>query len=153
MPEVLFHVDLTDRTGYACRLLRKAHRQSVRVRVLGESAALDRLDLALWTFEALEFVPHARLTDKLGGASLRAPIWLQEPGQDWPESLPRPGVVLNLGPQPVPPSARADRIIELVGQDPAERLAGRERWRRYRAEGLNPVAVSGVQAAAGSVTD
>lgn len=153
MPEVQFHADLADRTGYACRLLRKAHRQSVRVRVLGEGAELDRLDVAMWTFEAQEFLPHVRLKGPPGSAALRAPIWLQEQGQEWPDSLPRPDVVLNLGPQPVPHSAYANRIIELVGQDPADRQAGRERWRHYKAEGLNPVAVSGPQAAPGRLTD
>ena len=147
MTEVQFHADLADRTGYACRLLRKAHRQSVRVRVLGDPADLDRLDLALWTFEPQEFLPHVRLKGSPGAAARRASILLQEPGLDWPDSLPRPEVVVNLGPQPVPQPAQAERIIELVGQDPADRQAGRERWRHYKAEGLSPVAVSAPQVA------
>lgn len=148
MTEVQFHAELADRTGYACRLLRKANRQAVRVRVTGEPADLDRLDVALWTFEAQEFLPHVRLRGSVGAAARRAPIWLQDSGQDWPAALPRPDVVLNLGPLPVPEAGTAaQRIIELVGQDAAERQAGRERWRHYKAEGLSPVAVAAPQGA------
>jgi len=146
MPEVAFHAELADRTGYACRLLRKALRRGARVRVVGEAAEIDRLDVALWTFEAQDFVPHVRLREGLGAAALRAPIWLQEPDRPWPQSLPAPDVVVNLGPQPVSDPGSAARIIELVGTDPSQRQAGRERWRHYQAAGLSPAAVSAAQA-------
>lgn len=147
MPEIAFHADLADRTGYACRLLRKAMRHGARVRVVGEAAEIDRLDVALWTFEAQDFVPHVRLREGLSPATLRAPIWLQESGQPWPSALPGPDVVVNLGPQPVSDAGAAPRIIELVGSEPSQRQAGRERWRHYQAAGMSPAAVSAAQAA------
>ena len=61
MTEVSFHTGLPDKQAYACRLLRKAWRQGLRVMVTGDAATLTRLDQALWLFEQEEFVPHLRL--------------------------------------------------------------------------------------------
>ena len=52
MPEVAFHTGLPDKIGYTCRLLRKANRQGLRVRVIGSEPELELLDKALWTFDA-----------------------------------------------------------------------------------------------------
>ena len=64
-----FHTDIADPLGYCCRLLRKAYRRGVQVVVRGEPERLGRLDTLLWTFEQLEFIPHARLR---GGERLDA---------------------------------------------------------------------------------
>ena len=58
MTEVSFHFNVPDRTEYTCRLLRKALRQGVRVVVVGPEKILAGLDRAIWTFDAIEFVPH-----------------------------------------------------------------------------------------------
>ena len=58
MTEITFHVRAPDKVGYACRLLRKAWNQGTQVVVTGDPALLRDLDVSLWTFSALDFVPH-----------------------------------------------------------------------------------------------
>ena len=132
-----FHTDIADPLGYCCRLLRKAYRRGVRVVVCGEPERLGRLDTLLWTFEQLEFVPHARLRggERPDAALLaRTPIWLADAAAAWPQAH----VVVNLGERPVDEPARFDRIIEIVGDAEGDRQAGRARWRHYVALGLKP---------------
>jgi len=59
--EVNFHFNVPDRTGYTCRLVRKAHRMGATVVLAGPASALAHFDRALWTFEDLEFLPHVML--------------------------------------------------------------------------------------------
>lgn len=137
MAEVAFHSGLADKLGYACRLLRKAYRQGLRVQVRGEPDELARLDPLLWTFEQLEFIPHGRLRagQSADASSLqRTPIWLVDPGAVAPPA----GVLVNLGPQPADDTAGFERIVELVGLDDDERQSGRRRWRYYETLGLKP---------------
>jgi DNA polymerase-3 subunit chi len=132
-----FHTDLADPLGYCCRLLRKAYRRRVKAVVCGDPERLGRLDTLLWTFEQLEFIPHARLR---GGerpdAALLAhtPIWLADATAAWPQA----DVVVNLGDQPVGEPTRFDRIIEIVGEGEADLQGGRARWRHYVTLGLKP---------------
>ena len=58
MTEISFHFNVPSRTGYACRLLRKAQRQGMALAVTGPADVLSELDRELWTFGAAEFVPH-----------------------------------------------------------------------------------------------
>lgn len=137
MTEVAFHTGIADKLGYTCRLLRKAYRQGARVVVRGDAGDLARLDPLLWTFEQLEFVPHARLrAGAPAGATLaRTPIWLVDDGAEAPQA----GVLVNLGPNPVEAIDGYQRVIEIVGDDEAERRVGRQRWRRHEREGRAPV--------------
>jgi DNA polymerase-3 subunit chi len=130
---VAFHTGLDEPLGYACRLLRKAYRRGAQVSVTGALPLLQRLDQALWTFEPLEFVPHALLRagqtppERLG----RTPLWLVEPGA----LPPHREVVVNLGPEPVADAAQCGRLIELVAREPEAAAAGRRRWRHYESQG------------------
>jgi DNA polymerase-3 subunit chi len=135
--EVAFHTNVPDKLGYTCRLLRKAWRQGHRVVVVGESAALGRLDQALWVFEQTEFVPHLRLRrgESVAPGSLRTPIWLV----DDPEADVQATVLVNLGPEFPGEPGRFERVVEVVSQDVDDAQAGRTRWRRYSAAGLVPV--------------
>ena len=58
MTEVAFHFNAPQKLAYACRLLRKAAASGAKVVVTGEPQLLRELDVALWTFAPLEFVPH-----------------------------------------------------------------------------------------------
>jgi DNA polymerase-3 subunit chi len=127
--KVEFHSGVTDKLGAACRFLRKAHDAGAQVVVCGDTALLDRLDAALWTFDPLSFVPHARLK---GGAAVpaalaRTPAWLV----DDPTAAPTRQILLNLGTAMVDDWARFARVVEIVSNDPADADAGRLRWRRY----------------------
>ena len=61
MTEVEFHTGVADPLDFACRLLRKAARQGVRVLVTAPGETLGALDRLLWTFEEREFLPHVRV--------------------------------------------------------------------------------------------
>lgn len=133
MTEVQFHTGLADPLAYACRLLRKSQRSGAQVVVTGEPAALDRLDVLLWTFEPLEFVPHARL--RAGAASparlAATPIWLA----DTPSDVSRHEVLVNLGPEVSSGFESFERLFELVGNGADEAGAGRRRWQHLKARG------------------
>lgn len=134
MTDIAFHTGIANPLDYACRLLRKAYRSGARVAVLGEPAVLDRLDQALWTFEPLEFVPHAVLPRDAGDAArlAQSPIVLVK-GESAPPSACRIGV--TLGGHPLADVGGFDRVIAIVGMDPQDREAGRQRWREYERAG------------------
>jgi len=78
MTEVAFHFNATDKVAYACRLLRKAVGSGAKLVVTAGAADLQALDVALWTFAPLEFVPHC--TARASAAVLAAsPVMLADP--------------------------------------------------------------------------
>ena len=143
MADIAFHTGIADPLDYACRLLRKAYRAGARVAVHGEGPFLDRLDQALWTFEPLEFVPHVLLPrDQADEARLaRTPVLLVRAGA----AAPPCEVAVSLGAAPVPDLGLHERVIVVIGTDPAQRDAGRARWREYEQAGhaLTHVAKAG----------
>ncbi len=132
MTEVEFHTGVADRIGFACRLLRKAYRQGVRVLVTAPPQTLAELDRELWIFEAHEFLPHVRMPGAPAAVAARTPVWL----------APRPGgagaprVVLNLGAEAPADLGELDRLIEVVSGQPEDAERGRSRWRAYKGAGL-----------------
>jgi DNA polymerase III subunit chi len=148
MTQLEFHTGITDVMGYGCRLLRKAYRRGTRVVVCGEAERLSRLDVLLWTFEQLEFIPHLRVRngEQPGAAFQRTPIWLIDANVTWPAA----DVAINLGDEPLHQPQRVARVIELVGNEPAAVQAGRARWRHYAGQGLTPVLAGAAATAEGS---
>jgi DNA polymerase III subunit chi len=132
LTEVEFHTGVADRIGFACRLLRKAHRRGVRVLVTAPPEDLAALDRALWVFEEREFVPHVRMPGAAAAVAARTPIWLAP--QAGAEGAPR--VLLNLGAEAPVDLATLDRLIEVVGSDPDDAERGRGRWRAYKQVGM-----------------
>lgn len=133
MTEVEFHTGVSDVGTFACRLLRKAARQGVRVQVTASAETLEALDRQLWAFDERDFVAHACLPGASSAVLQRSSIWLttQVMGGDAPR------VVVNLGDE-APSDLRAlDRLIEVVSADPDQAQRGRERWRAYKAQGLS----------------
>ena len=140
MTQLVFHVNVSDPLGYACRLLRKAYRVGARVAVLAEPQDLRTLDRLLWTFEPTEFVPHALISADRSAAAHdgpegEAPIWLLEALRVIP---PMPCSVLNLSAQIVERPERFDRVIEVVSADEAALQAARQRWKHYASAGFTP---------------
>lgn len=133
MTEIDFHFRVPAPQAYACRLVRKALRSGASVAVTGPADALDTLDRELWSFEAEEFVPHAR-AERSGDvpASLHAATaWLAAE----PEAVPAHGVLVNIG-TGVPRGFEAfRRLIEIVPVGEAERTAARGRWKSYASRG------------------
>lgn len=132
--KVEFHSGVADKLDHACRLLRKAQGAGARVVVAGDRALLDRLDSALWTFDALSFVPHLRLRGAGAAptaAAARTPVWLA----DEPAAAAGPrDVLVNLGTAMVPGWQTFARVIEVVGADAADSQSARQRWRTYAGQ-------------------
>ncbi len=133
MTEVAFHFNAPDKVAYACRLLRKAVGSGARLVVTGEGDLLRRLDVALWTFAPLEFVPHCFAG---GNATMvdASPVVLSEAVQGMPHSQ----VLVNLGTTVPEGFERFERLIEVVAEaDEADRLGARGRWKHYADRGYN----------------
>lgn len=131
MTEVAFHFNAPDRRSYVCRLLRKATARGSRVVVVAEDPELSMLDETLWTFSALDFVPHCR-AHGLRSVLQASPVVLTETLQ---AELPHSEVVLNLSPGLAQGFERFERLIEVVTADAADRARARERWRHYAQRG------------------
>jgi DNA polymerase-3 subunit chi len=131
MTHIAFHVNLSDRLAYACRLLRKAATGGARVVVTGSPEDLRALDAALWTFSAHDFLPHG-LADALPPQLLaRTPIVLAQS----PQAAPHREVLVNLH-ETVPQGFEGfERLIELVSRDDAPLRSARVRWKHYAERG------------------
>lgn len=133
MTEVAFHFNAPDKVGYACRLLRKAVGAGACVVVTGDPALLDDLDTSLWTFSALDFVPHCRDGVAPAPVVARSPVVLTAA----PRAAPHHQVLVNLG-EGVPEGFETfERLIEVVTGDEADRHAARQRWKHYAARGYD----------------
>lgn len=133
MTEVSFHFNVPDRTDYVCRLLRKALRQGARVAVVGPEQSLAGLDRAIWTFDSIEFVPHAlvRPGQAVTQRLRETPVWLTETVSDAVHHE----VLVNLGHEPPPGFESFARLIEIVTSDEDSRVAARQRWKHYSSRG------------------
>jgi DNA polymerase III subunit chi len=135
MTDVEFHTGLQDPLVFACRLLRKAVRQGLRVQVTAQPETLAALDRALWTFDERDFVPHARVAAASPATLRRSPLLLSTQALADGEA---PAVLVNLDAE-APDDAtlgRLQRLVEIVGRDEVQAQAGRQRWRAYKARGL-----------------
>ena len=137
MTEVVFHVNAADKRGHACRLLRKAYLQGARVLVMAEPPEVDALDAALWTIGGHDFIAHARLSDA-PALQAHSPILI---GHEWPAAIARAPdtVLLNLSHGFLTGFEQFARVIEVVSQDLPDRERARQRWKRYRSAGVEPV--------------
>jgi DNA polymerase-3 subunit chi len=132
-----FHFNVEHRLQYACRVIRRARAADCRVLVYARDAdRLGRLDTALWTFSALDFVPHVFADSPLAA---RTPVLLAASLAGAKRDYP---VLVNLDDE-VPPDlaslgARFERLIEIVGREDDDRRCARERFRAYRDAGLQP---------------
>lgn len=133
MTEIRFHFNVPSRTGYACRLLRKAARQASPIAVTGPRDLLAELDRELWTLGPAEFVAHAWASDADSvPATLHATtVWLAPD----PLAAPVHGALVNLGAAAPRGFETFERLIEVVSTDPADRAAARERWKGYAGRG------------------
>jgi DNA polymerase-3 subunit chi len=132
MPRVDFYLlseagDLA-RWRCACRLAEKAtergHRVFIRTGSSGESAKMDEL---LWTFNDRVFLPHEVATQP-SHALVTVTI------NDQPATAPV-DVLINVATHPLQEIPAAERIAEVVDNEPAVKQAARERYRFYRDRG------------------
>lgn len=133
MTEVAFHFNAPDKLGYACRLLRKAYLRGARVVALVDEADRAALDSALWTQVVGEFVPHSGPGDP-PHVQTRSPIHIDSDGAAQNGAT----VLVNLRAEVPPGFERYARVIEVVTVDAADRANARERWKHYKAQGIEP---------------
>ena len=132
--EISFHFNVPDRTGYACRLLRKAQRQGMALAVTGPGRRR-------WPSSTASSGPSPRRSscrtpDRAAAevpAALHATtVWLAADALD--------GAAPRGAGQPRRRAARRlrdlrARLIEIVSIDEHDRQAARERWKAYAARG------------------
>lgn len=134
MTEIAFHFNAPDKLAYACRLLRKAVAAGARAVVTGPDDTLARLDQQLWTFSALDFLPHC-MADSPARVLDASPVVLAVDAQQAPG---RP-VLVNLGDLVPTGFERFERLIEVVSGDDDDRALARQRWKHYAARGYTMV--------------
>lgn len=130
MTQIEFHVNAREKVIFTCRLLRKAVARKSKVVVTGSPSVLRELDTTLWTFSAVDFVPHCygQATPALVAAS---PVLLADSARDTPHQ----DVLVNLGPQVPDGFERYQRLIEIVAADEDDLRHGRHRWKHYANRG------------------
>jgi DNA polymerase-3 subunit chi len=111
-----------------CELVRKAHDANlptlVLARDLEQAEAVDEL---LWAFDDDAYIPHQIAGDD---EDELAPVLIATPDMDVPL---RP-LVVNLRDGAV--EGNFDRVLEVVPADDSAREPLRERWKAYKARGL-----------------
>jgi DNA polymerase-3 subunit chi len=133
MTEIAFHFNAPDKLAYACRLLRKAVASGAKVVVTADEGSLQALDTQLWTFAALEFLPHCRADSPIE-QRMASPIVLATQ-LDGNEALPHHHVLLNLSSAVMAGFERFERTIEVVTLDEQDRHNARQRWKHYADRG------------------
>ena len=131
MTEVAFHFNAPDKLGYACRLLRKAVASGAKVVVAGEPELLRELDTVLWTFSAVEFVPHCHAASANAEVLQASPVVLADSVRETPHHQ----VLVNLGASVPDGFERYERLIEVVTADEDDRQQARQRWKHYSDRG------------------
>jgi DNA polymerase-3 subunit chi len=131
MTEVAFHFNVPDKLAYACRLLRKATAAGSRVVVTGDAELLRSLDIELWTFSPLEFIPHCHAASADPQVLAASPVVLAESARGTPHQ----DVLVNVGVQVPEGFERFERLIELVTREDDDRAQARARWKHYADRG------------------
>ena len=140
VPRVDFYVlastDPTARLRYACRLVEKAWLHDHRVRVQldpgGDGPAFDDL---LWTFADRSFVPHERLPPDGVPAGAAAPVIIAEDDAIEPDDR---DMLVNLAAGVPAQYQKYARIAEIIDADDRRRKSGRDHFRFYREQGIEP---------------
>ena len=113
-----------------CELARRACDSNQFTVVLARDAAqAEELDDLLWAFDPDAYLPH-----QIAGQDEDddiTPVLIAAPDSDTPS---RP-LVINLRDDPW--LGACERVLEVVPADPAAREPLRERWKQYKALGLD----------------
>ena len=139
MTTIEFHTGIAEPAAFACRLLRKAFRLGSRVQLTAPEPLLSDIDRALWVEHEHDFVPHVRVPGAVAAVLQRTPLWLSQQPPAVPGAEP-PDVLVNVGAALEGDAVlRYARVIEVVSAETDDAQAGRARWRRYKALGLDVV--------------
>lgn len=124
---------LHGREQFVCRLVEKAWQQGHKIYLHStDRAQALRLNRLLWTFRDGGFLPHDLYPDQ---AESIAPVRLgYQPDQAWPQAE----VLINLAPQVPAFYSQFQRIVEIIDDEEPIKQAGRERFRFYRQQAMEP---------------
>lgn len=130
-----FFTGVDHRVHYACRVVRKARAAGKSVLAWTRDAdRLARFDAALWTFSALDFLPHVYADSPLAEAT--PTVLTLAPGGAQRD------VLLCLDDEPPPDFAnwfrRFERVVEVVSAEDDDKQLARARFRAYRDAGFEP---------------
>ncbi|MGQ3051462.1 MAG: DNA polymerase III subunit chi [Roseateles sp.] len=127
--QVSFYSDAAEPLQYACRLIRRALASGKPVGVCVPAPVAARLDELLWSFDATDFIPHRRW-DGATTPALGEVLLVEDAAR-----LPHRGLLLNLGDEMPGDALGFERVLEVIGTDPARVQAGRARYRVYQQSG------------------
>ncbi|RUM91205.1 MAG: DNA polymerase III subunit chi [Thiomicrospira sp.] len=131
--DVIFYVLGTNtaqqREAFIAKLVNKIHREKrlCDIRFASEEE-MTRFDLSLWQYQPEAFIPHSVKQ------TVQAPIqlWLDQ------VATPCQDVLLNVHPDFPQNFQLYNRTIEVLDQTEHLIQMGRERWKAYKKEGLEP---------------
>lgn len=133
MQKIDFHFNVPNRLRYACLVARTVYKRGLTLAFwTSDAERLRYFDQLLWSFDDLAFLPHVRANSAHANET---PILLST---DLSELK---GDVLVLLDDHLPESWKTDferfgRIIDVVSTDPTELRLSRDRYRAYKAEGV-----------------
>ena len=120
---------LTEPLKLVCELARKAYDSNQPTLILArDQAQAEELDDLLWSFDPDAYIPH-----QIAGSDEddeETPVLLATPESDTPS---RP-LVINR--RDAAWEGACQRVLEVVPADPSAREPLRERWKQYKAMGL-----------------
>ena len=129
MTQIFFYHNAADRISAIAALIGKAYLQKKALLVYAPDAEVaSTLDRHLWMHPATGFIPHVRSHSPLAAET---PILIA----DELESTSQNERLFNLSEEIPPGFSRFNSVIEVVGRQDDERLAGRERVRFYKDRG------------------
>jgi DNA polymerase-3 subunit chi len=129
LTQIFFYHNAADRIAAAAALIGKAYAQRKALLVYAPDGDVSStLDRHLWMHPPTAFVPHVRSDSPLAAET---PVLIADDLQ----SLAQNERLVNLSAEIPPGFSRFSSVIEVVGQDDAERLAGRERAKFYKDRG------------------
>ena len=127
-----------DKDHYACRIANLAYGRGLKVYMQTDDAAhAATLDKTLWTFAQESFVPHAICQDTGDGST---PDPERYPVQIGHNAAPDTclDLLISLKKQTPADYTKFGRVVELIIDDAADKKSGRERFRFYREQGVEP---------------
>lgn len=129
MTQIFFYHNAGDRLTAVVKLIGKAASQKKALLVYAPDRDIaEALDRQLWTQHPTSFISHVRSDSPLAAET---PVLIAD-NLDAPSQNER---LFNLSTDIPPGFSRFTSLIEVVGQDEADRQAGRERVKFYKDRG------------------
>jgi len=129
LTQIFFYHNAADRISATAALISKAFAQKKALLVYApDSEVASNLDRHLWMHPPTGFIPHVRGDSPLAAET---PIVIT----DTLDTTPQNERLFNLSADVPPAFSRFTSVIEVVGRNEDERLAGRKRVKFYKDRG------------------